>query len=373
MPIIFVFISVLFFAGGAWFFYQGSSHKPVIAPIETDPGKQAVDDQEPIRKIIQDFYSVYEAKDGKLLMNYFTPAETDLEQESYDWLVANDLEEGERFYRIFLRMDISNPKIGKIEKIGDNEYKVAVEDELKSFSNETASWDQPQKRKVYFILKRSGDAWQIDQFVLDGYVKRPKYSGFGQEPIEYPSEEGAADKTAYRITTKEIVPANRESLYLKYFLAESFGFPQNMISNIVFDTREGIPNDNIYNSSYYIIVDNGVELKNEYKNKDISIRTERADQSLIPYIEDPDYCRADTDCVVRKNFCSYGAYNYYHAFLDVWGCENGYYPEEDEDTLEKACDTGTQHAEVNYTNAKCVDHRCAGQGGTITCAEGVPI
>lgn len=139
-----------------------------------------------VRNVIQEFYGVLENQNGELLMNYFTSPETSVERDSYNWLTGADLPEESRFYRIFLRVKISNPSIEEVKKIEEGKFQVNVKDELQSYSNVTAEWGSPNTRNIRFVIVRTGDKWLVDKYIWEDPAKiyrTEKYSGFGQEEI----------------------------------------------------------------------------------------------------------------------------------------------------------------------------------------------
>ena len=183
------------------------------------------------------------------------------------------------------------------------------------------------------------------------------------------------DETAdnwYHITIakKQAITSDEPTPYLR----ELFGLPEGKSFSLVYDTGEGDPYETRFDFSYYIFInDQLIKLKDKYENENLIVEVANVDPKLMPYLEDSDYCESNEDCVIRSNFCAYGAFNYYQRFIDVWGCEQGFYPEEDEKSLQELCNKETEHPEVKYTGAKCINHQCVAQGRTVTCVKGVPI
>ena len=175
--------------------------------------------------------------------------------------------------------------------------------------------------------------------------------------------------TAYQITISEINSSIKESGWLSTYLENLFDLPVNSISRIVFDTRKGQSYENIYNSTYYILVISENDLKPEYEKGNIRVQTSKINE-LISYIQDPDYCETDEDCVIRGEFCAKGSFNYYRGFYDCCGCEGALYLEESEEILD-ICDKETQHVEIEYSGSKCLNHQCLAQNKIMTCVEGV--
>jgi hypothetical protein len=87
---------------------------------------------------------------------------------------------------------------------------------------------------------------------------------------------------------------------------------------LAYDIRTTFPFDREvsnpkYNSTYYFLVQNYTLPLKTYPNDEFNVTVQSADQSLIPYVKDPEYCVQDSDCTLRTNFCTYGGFNNYHS------------------------------------------------------------
>ncbi len=142
-----------------------------------------------------------------------------------------------------------------------------------------------------------------------------------------------------------------------------------VISKIVYDTREEKPrtpdHSEKYNSNYYIALKEGEIIAGKYEDEYTTVNVSQVRTDLEPYIDNPDYCVTDSDCTIRMNFCTYGSFNYYHPFAEVWGCgppsdETGYtfliYDEKMD------CETN-----VTFDGSKCLQNQCVGQKRQISC------
>lgn len=178
--------------------------------------------------------------------------------------------------------------------------------------------------------------------------------------------------TGWMINVSEKMDSPKaEFIFFRDYLRDLFDLS---IVTMVFDIRKGEPYKTLTNFSYYILINEENELKDEYENESIIVRTSKIDESLIPYIKNPDYCEKDTDCVIRTDFCAYGAYNYYHAFHDVWGCPDLYenefgcaLPEPSEECYFGYDEKLECFREIEYTGTKCLNNLCVAKNRTVNC------
>jgi hypothetical protein len=160
------------------------------------------------------------------------------------------------------------------------------------------------------------------------------------------------------------------------YLLSALNFPKDqsytkIISKIVFDTRGRNSNEknfSIYNSNYYLALKEGkIEAPKKFEDEYTVINVYPVKSSLEPYIDSPDYCKTDSDCTIRTNFCTYGSFNYYQEFLEAFGCEtvadetDYRYMILDE---EKGC-----YTQVSYGGSKCLNNQCVGQNRKVFCEE----
>lgn len=161
---------------------------PVGTPVATQSSNPAINpDQEAINNLVKNFYSALELQDGKLLFSFLTPPLTPQEKEGFNWLTGADLGT-DSFYRVFLRVKISSPRIDDIQKVNDTTFVVRITDQIQGYSNaQNAGWSSPQPRyNVLLTVIKSGDTWLVDKFTdtlntaSTGNAGTPKYNGFGQ-------------------------------------------------------------------------------------------------------------------------------------------------------------------------------------------------
>ncbi len=155
---------------------------------------------------------------------------------------------------------------------------------------------------------------------------------------------------------------------------------QTPIKLIAFDIRETEPfaadldgKSRKWNASYYMLVENyKIDVGRIYEDENLALEVTRTDQALTPYIKDNDFCKVDSECTVRFNYCSYGSYNYYQSFADVWGCgppsdsetknEDGSYYNFGFFDEKMGCET-----DVKYSASRCINNQCVGQNRVVSC------
>lgn len=144
-------------------------------------------DETDIRELVSNFYRAFAAENGRLLFTYMTPPVTSQEKREHSWLTGADLGQN-AFYRVFLRVKLSNPSIKSINRLNDKTAEVNVQDEFQSYSQSSAEWSKPTIRNVMFTVVKiqtetKQEFWVIDKFTYTGTVTRTykgteKYNGF---------------------------------------------------------------------------------------------------------------------------------------------------------------------------------------------------
>ncbi len=125
---------------------------------------------------------------------------------------------------------------------------------------------------------------------------------------------------------------------------------------------------------YYIAFVAGAQspILSPYQTDGVNVEITKMDPQYISYIKDADYCQQDSDCRIRTEFCSVGAFNNFSQMTNVpvFGCEFGMnYP--DEDQFELGVEAGKAFAktckknektilpEIEYAvGARCIDNKC---------------
>lgn len=174
----------------------------------------------------------------------------------------------------------------------------------------------------------------------------------------------------YKVKIKVDDPFNSIDQYS--IIADTLNVNSNDFSGtFVFDTRVTSPYKNLYgkseqdyyrsryNNDYFILLNKSkVDTKKTYSKNNFTINASEIDQKLTPYLEDASYCQVDSDCVIRHEICSNGAYNNYSQMPPVFGCSGSF--------DENGC-----NIEKKYTGAKCQQNKCIELGETtkiISCS-----
>jgi len=115
----------------------------------------------------------------------------------------------------------------------------------------------------------------------------------------------------------------------------------------------------------------------EFSSQESTGSVELQSSSLLPYLMDAKYCRADSDCMIRANSCEIGGFNQFHTFIDgPWGCGPGNYEgvpdaylQEEAERARLSCAT---FAEVKYEGATCENQRCVANNPSWQCSPPLP-
>lgn len=131
-----------------------------------------------------------------------------------------------------------------------------------------------------------------------------------------------------------------------------------------------------FKRDYYLLLPKGaLDLNKIFEDGSVTAKLEKPDVSVFPFLNDNKYCQKDSDCHVDYNFCSYGGYNYFkEATFGPYGCGQA----NDADFLLPDGQSYTYGAlkdpkldcftTVKYASASCLNHRCTGQGRTVSCS-----
>jgi len=129
---------------------------------------------------------------------------------------------------------------------------------------------------------------------------------------------------------------------------------------LIYDSQTQDPRLDSFDGKFYLFV-KGKVAGSHFSNQQISFTVlEEVDKSLIPYFKEPfpQYCQTDDDCEADFNFCTYGVYNKYRYYHDVWGCGPMY--DVEYDCLVESMD---------FESTACVDNQCVGFNKTVVCDE----
>ena len=141
-------------------------------------------------------------------------------------------------------------------------------------------------------------------------------------------------------------------------------------ASFILYTESSTPRANYLDYTYYLLTDSGDLKPGDYSTSQITaIVTETPIADFAPYLEDPKFCRENTDCVYRSDFCSFDSYNRYHLFRTPWGCGAiDYVGMGDSVTLSDSldCDDGL---DITYESLECVETQCVVNNPVPVCIE----
>lgn len=174
------------------------------------------------------------------------------------------------------------------------------------------------------------------------------------------------------LTRKEnIDPTNFELLgYLNTAFKQSDG-------KIVYDIRNVNPYKmwNQDEAVLYYLTGATLDPDDNYSTSLFSIEIKRADEALLPFLYNSQYCQADTDCEARNEGCAYGGFNYYSDYMQTYNCGDSV----DKDGVvgngtpyiygKADASVGCPNGKVwvEYNGASCVSNTCRGSNRTTTC------
>lgn len=166
---------------------------------------------------------------------------------------------------------------------------------------------------------------------------------------------------------------------------ESHGGAIDVIEKIVYDTKGGYPYQGgikdgasyrQYNSDFFVRIKGfSLDLTKTYQNKYAKATLSYVDPQIIPYLENKDYCKQDSDCMTRDSFCGYGSFNTYEAYADIYGCESPAYDLETVNAQGQPIFYDGEHYDqsmkcyikASYSGSSCVKNQCKGTGRTLSC------
>lgn len=198
------------------------------------------------------------------------------------------------------------------------------------------------------------------------------------EPTAAPTRVVQKPEFFYRIDIAPIAPGSEpteeEYRYLGEYLLDRLNLSDevsyaNETFSIHYDVREGNPTDNgasKFDHTYFVATVVEIEAPQTLQDEYTTIQITPLDADMSLYLAS-NYCQVDADCSIRNSVCSYGAYNHYQGYLEVFGCgpatdDTGYRFGEFDEAL--GCVT-----DVTYAGATCVQNQCQGVDRQVICKE----
>ncbi|MFC1653825.1 hypothetical protein ACFL1M_03180 [Patescibacteria group bacterium] len=160
--------------------------------------------------------------------------------------------------------------------------------------------------------------------------------------------------------------------FLAEYLNQLFEFPNIENPNEEFTrfaTDTSSSNTETERAIYMVLKSQKISTPGEYSDQYANVTVESADPALYPFFIDSEYCEEDLDCTIRSNFCSYGAYNKFMQYIDVWGCGPSVdygsgWPEWGSYSEDLQC-----YIEVEFENARCQNNKCVETDANEVCLE----
>lgn len=147
---------------------------------------------------------------------------------------------------------------------------------------------------------------------------------------------------------------------------------------ISYDTRYPKPIELVerpFKRSYYLLMPHGsLNLNKSFEDNGVIATIEKAKTSVLPYLNNGDFCHQDSDCHAGMNMCSYGVTNYYkQAIPGPYGCGQAYDGELAQKTGENYVFGFEQDpklgcvTDVKYSDIKCVNNSCVANKRNVSC------
>ncbi|QQG41279.1 MAG: hypothetical protein HYV90_03855 [Candidatus Woesebacteria bacterium] len=163
---------------------------------------------------------------------------------------------------------------------------------------------------------------------------------------------------------------------LSDYLSGVLGLPSKSISNLTYDTRSPSPygqDGAVWSLPFYAILNQPVRLNDTYTDQYLTVYPQVVDDAILPYLIKADYCEKDSDCSVRANMCTLGAFNYYQKYQDPpWGCgPAGYKPEYSWYEYGVVDEKLNCAYELKFDGAKCTNNQCTETGFKKVCIDAI--
>lgn len=183
--------------------------------------------------------------------------------------------------------------------------------------------------------------------------------------------EDALSTTHYKVTINQKPGQNKNELpavdntrpFLINYLKDQLG---GQIYRVVNKRDRNSDFTQKYSGVFYIQTRGDSTIPTFVENDYALISVEPVEKSLEPYLNDPDYCEQDTDCLNTAHFCSLGAFNEYHEFYDAWGC-GAPADKETGDSVEYDEVNECYKSDIHFEEIKCIKNTCTGINKTATC------
>lgn len=243
----------------------------------------------------------------------------------------------------------------------------------------TSSYDEFELEKKYkFYVKAADDKSSINRLPYNIKLIESKIIKDDEffYKIKFSLNPGISEPKPYNFGK------NSESSHIGNYLIDilqiakpvSYDSWANFISSVHYDLKQGYSD---FNKEYLVLFEsniNAIDTQKIYKTNEFSVVVSEADSALLPFIKDSSYCEKDADCSVNNYLCSYGSFNKFGQYVEGYGCESIFYPQEEKNSeeLKAMCPNISEYFEVNYEikydGSKCVNNKCMAQNRQVKCS-----
>ena len=148
------------------------------------------------------------------------------------------------------------------------------------------------------------------------------------------------------------LPSYYDSIGFDYYV---IGFNERKISrHMARQIDFADSNFDIFDNLYFLAEGFSIDTSKTYQDKYFSVRFEKADQRLIPFVKDQYYCEKDNDCFLSTRSynasCYKGVINKFDTFPGAVDCTPG------------VGEGGCLEKMVDFDKISCVNNRCEGIG-----------
>lgn len=206
---------------------------------------------------------------------------------------------------------------------------------------------------------------ELDKKIAETEIHRLEIEKYSYTPTPTPTPRPISFAKVYNLRFKIV---NSEKIYdnipLELYGKQLFveqGYPASLE-----DFRIYISPSNTNNYLFFFNLDN-YEPPATYKNDAFEISLTPNKSINLNYLVDKSYCQIDDDCQIRRDRCSYGAFNKYQESYPAYGCEGNIYDYQSDYYFGPYDKILKCNSEVKYQTTECINNKCTGTDRSIEC------